>query len=238
MRFLELAKRNFKEVWRDKTNMAFLLGMPLAFMLVFCLAFGKEAVNYLAPGAIVYALLILMPASASIMARDKETGMMPRLLTTPTKPWDFILGYSLPFIPILIVQIAILIGIGYALGLRIEGNFALALLIFFLMGVSSIGLGMILGSLVKQAMHAQISWILIVPMALISGCWGQIGTMPDYMTTIAKAFPAIYAIDSATPVIMGTAGFSDITTELIALVGFAVGLFAVGALLFRVRIPI
>jgi len=238
MRFLELASRNFKEVWRDRVNMAFLLGMPLAFMLVFGLAFGKDAINYLAPGAIVFALLILMPASASIIAQDKETGMMPRLLTTPTRPWDFILGYSLPFIPILIVQIAILIGVGYALGLRIEGNFALALLIFFLTGVSTIGLGMILGSFIKQAMHAQISWILIVPMALISGCWGVIGAMPDYLTAIAKAFPAIYAIDSATPVIMGTASFSDITTEQIALVAFALGLFAVGALLFRIRIPI
>lgn len=238
MRFLELASRNFKEVWRDRTQMAFLLGMPLAFMLVFGLALGEGAINYIGPGGIVFALLILMPASASIMARDKETGMMPRLLTTPTKPWDFILGYSLPFIPMLIIQIAILIGIGYALGLRIEGNFALALLIFFLTGVSSIGLGMILGSLVKQAMHAQISWVLIVPMALISGAWGKFEGMPAFMNAIGKAFPSTYAIDSATPVILGTAGFSDVTTELLALLIFALVLFTVGALLFRVRIPI
>jgi ABC-2 type transport system permease protein len=238
MRSLELAKRNFKEVWRDRTQMAFLLGMPLAFMLVFGFALGEGAINHIGPGGIVFALLILMPASATIMARDKEKGMMARLLTTPTKPWDFILGYSLPFIPILIVQIAILIGLGYLLGLRIEGNFALALLIFFLMGVSGIGLGMILGSFIKQEGHASIAWVLIIPMALISGAWGDFGGMPAFMDAIGKAFPSTYAIDSAIPVILGTAGFSDVTTELIALVGFAVGLFAVGALLFRVRMRV
>ena len=237
MRFLELASRNFKEVWRDRTQMAFLLGMPLAFILVFGLVWG-DVVSYLAPGVIVFGLLILMPASATIMARDKETGMMPRLLTTPTKPWDFILGYSLPFIPILVIQIAIFIGIGYALGLRIEGNFALALLILFLMGISGIGMGIILGSFVKQEGHASIAWILIVPLAIISGALAKIEAMPAYLTAIAKAFPAIYAVDGATAVVMGTAGFSDVTTELIALAAFAVGLFVVGAILFRVRIPI
>ena len=237
MRFLELASRNFKEVWRDRTQMAFLLGMPLAFILVFGLVWG-DVVSYLAPGVIVFGLLILMPASATIMARDKETGMMPRLLTTPTKPWDFILGYSLPFIPILVIQIAIFIGIGYALGLRIEGNFALALLILFLMGISGIGMGIILGSFVKQEGHASIAWILIVPLAIISGALAKIEAMPAYLMAIAKAFPAIYAVDGATAVVMGTAGFSDVTTELIALAAFAVGLFVVGAILFRVRIPI
>jgi ABC-2 type transport system permease protein len=349
MRILELAKRNLKEIRRDWFNIGFLIGMPVAFILIFGLAFGggmeetlslavvnqdqgadspqfvemlkltphpglelsflhrendaREALrvgdldgvliiperfsqseinleliydetqmavgerlysfinsiaiefsgasipvniitnpcrteeigymNYLAPGMTVFGLMILLPASASIMARDKEIGIMPRLLTTPLRPWEFIFGYSLPYIPVIVVQIAIYLGIGYALGMKFVGNFGLAFLILFLLALSSIGLGMILASFIKHEGQAHISWVLIVPMAMLSGAWFETGGMPSVMLGIAKAFPPTYAIRAAQDVISRGLGFSAIANDFYILLGFAVGLFIIGAMLFR-----
>jgi ABC-2 type transport system permease protein len=191
--------------------------------------------NILGPGMTVFGLLILIPTAASLITRDKEMGIMPRLLTTPLKPWQFIAGYSLPFIPVLIIQIAIYIGIAYALGLKIVGNFGLVLIILFLLGLSGLALGMILGALIKRESQAPISWLLIIPMAMLSGAWFSTEGMNPVMIAVAKAFPPTYAIRAAQDVISRGLGFGNIATDFYILLGFAVGLFIIGAVLFRRR---
>jgi ABC-2 type transport system permease protein len=192
-------------------------------------------INILGPGMTVFGLLILIPTAASLIARDKERQMMPRLLTTPLKPWEFIAGYSLPYIPVLIIQIAIYIGIAYALGLKIVGNFGLVLLILFLLGLSGVALGMIFGTLIKHESQAPISWLLIIPMAMLSGAWFSTEGMNPVMIAVAKAFPPTYAIRAAQDVISRGLGFGNIATDFYILLGFAVGLFIIGAILFRRR---
>ncbi len=191
--------------------------------------------NILGPGMTVFGLLILIPTAASLIARDKERQMMPRLLTTPLKPWQFIAGYSLPYIPVLIIQIGIYLGIAYALGLQIVGNFGLVLLILFLLGLSGVALGMIFGALIKRESQAPISWLLIIPMAMLSGAWFSTEGMNSVMIAIAKAFPPTYAIRAAQDVISRGLGFEAIATDFYILLGFAVGLFIIGAMLFRRR---
>lgn len=189
--------------------------------------------NILGPGMTVFGLMILIPTAAASIARDKELEVMPRLLTTPLRPWQFIAGYSLPYIPMLIIQIALYLGIAYALGLRILGNFGLVLMVLFVLGLSCLGIGMIVGSFIKRPVQAQVSWIIIVPMAMLSGAWFSTEGMHSVMRGIAKAFPPTYAISAAQDVISRGLGFGAIATDFYILLGFAIGLFAIGAILFR-----
>ncbi|HEY4712104.1 MAG TPA: ABC transporter permease [Dehalococcoidia bacterium] len=192
----------------------------------------NEVVNFFAPGIAVYGLMILVSTAAEIIADDREKGFLARMFTTPARPWDFILGYSLPFIPVLIISTLIYLGVGMALGLTIVGNLGHAILIFFLIGLCSIGTGMIVGSLVKSGSQAGVSWLFIVPMAMISGAWFSVEGMPSAMKSIAGALPFIHAIDASRAVINGSP-FSAIIFDLYWLVGWAVVLFAVGIVLFR-----
>ena len=52
-------------------------------------------IDFIAPGIIIFGLLILIPTSARMMVKDKEKGILARLLTTPARPWEFISAYSL-----------------------------------------------------------------------------------------------------------------------------------------------
>jgi ABC-2 type transport system permease protein len=192
----------------------------------------NPAVNFYAPGIAVYGLMILISTAAGIIAGDREKGFLARLFTTPAKPWDFILGYSLPFIPVLIVSTFIYLGVGMALGLTIVGSLGHAFLIFFLIGLCSIGIGMIVGSLVKSESQTGISWLFIVPMAMISGAWFTVDRMPSAIKSIAGALPFIHAIDASRAVLNGSS-FSAIILDLYWLVGWAVALFALGIVLFR-----
>jgi len=192
----------------------------------------NPAVNFYFPGIAVYGFMILISTAAGIIAGDREKGFLSRMFTTPTRPSDFILGYSLPFIPVLIISALVYLGVGMALGLTIVGNLGHVFLIFFLIGLCAIGIGMIVGSLVKSESQTGVSWIFIVPMAMISGAWFTVDRMPSAVRSVAEALPFIHAIDGSRAVLNGSS-FSAIVLDIYWLVGWAVALFAAGILLFR-----
>ncbi len=194
--------------------------------------------NILGPGMTVFGLMILIPTAAAIIARDKERAIMPRLLTTPLQPWQFIAGYSLPYVPVLIIQIALYLGIASALGLNILGNFGLVFLVLFVLGLACLALGMIWGTLIKVESQAHVSWIVIVPMAMLSGAWFSTEGMNTVMRGIAKVFPPTYAISASQDIVSRGLGFSAVGTDLYILLGFAVGLFAIAVILFRRMITV
>ena len=192
----------------------------------------NPAVNFYFPGIAVYGLMILIATAAEIIAGDREKGFLSRMFTTPARPSDFILGYSLPFIPVLIVSALVYLGVGMGLGLTIVGNLGHVFLIFFLIGLCAIGTGMIVGSLIKSESQAGISWLFIVPMAMISGAWFTVDRMPSAVRSVAEALPFIHAIDASRAVLNGSS-FPAITLDIYWLIGWAVVLFAAGILLFR-----
>ena len=194
----------------------------------------NPAVNFYAPGMAVLGLMILISTAAEIIAGDREKGFLARMFTTPAKPWDFILGYSLPFIPVLIISTLIYLGVGMALGLTVVGNLWHAFLIFFLIGLCAIAIGMIWGSLVKSESHAGVSWGFIIPIAMISGAFFTVEGMPAAVRSVAEALPFSHAVDASRAVINGSS-FSAILLDIYWLAGWAVVLFAVGIVLFRRR---
>ncbi|MBO7163722.1 MAG: ABC transporter permease, partial [Spirochaetaceae bacterium] len=105
MRIMTFAKRNVKELLRDPLNLAFGLGFPL--VLIFLLSAIQAnipaplfEIQQLAPGIAVFGLSFITLFSATIISRDRTSSLLQRLYTTPMTPTDFILGYTLPIIPI------------------------------------------------------------------------------------------------------------------------------------------
>jgi len=191
-------------------------------------------IDFIAPGIIVFGLLILIPTSARIMVKDKEKGMLSRLLTTPARPLDFISGYSLCLIAIAIAQIIIFIAAAWGFGMAIVGSLWLAFLIFFLTGLCSIGIGMVVASLTKSENQAEpLCWLFSMPLAMLSGCWFSIDMLPSYLRSVAYAFPYAHAIDASRGILIRGVGLEVISNDLLFLVGWAVAIFALGIILFR-----
>jgi ABC-2 type transport system permease protein len=190
--------------------------------------------DFMGPGIIVFGILILIPTSARIMVRDKEKGFLSRLLTTPATPVDFISGYSLCLIAIAIAQIIIFMVGAWLLGMTIVGSMWLAFLIFFLTGLCSIGIGMVVASLTKSENQAEpLCWLFSMPLAMLSGCWFSIEMLPSYIRIIANAFPYAHTIEAARAVLIRGVGVEVISSDLLFLTGWAVLIFAIGVILFR-----
>ena len=79
-------------------------------------------IDFIGPGIIIFGLLIMIPTAGRIMLRDKENRFLHRLLTTPTRPWEFIASYSVSMVALAIAQIVIFILLGWLFGMDIVGN--------------------------------------------------------------------------------------------------------------------
>lgn len=101
MKMLLFARRNGQEILRDPLNLAFGLVFPLALLGLFCAIQANIpvpifALPSLTPGILVFGFSFFSLFSALLVARDRTSAFFLRLYTTPLRPRDFILGYTLP----------------------------------------------------------------------------------------------------------------------------------------------
>ena len=146
MKMLTLAKRNAKEITRDPLNLAFGLGFPLVLILLLSAIQANIPVSLfeierLAPGICVFGLSFMTLFSATLISKDRYSSLLPRLYTTPLKATDFILAYTLPIIPISIMQSIVCFIAAIALGLEITVNILLALVFVIPVSILYIALG-------------------------------------------------------------------------------------------------
>jgi ABC-2 type transport system permease protein len=240
MRFTELAVRNFKEMLRDPISMGLEIGIPAGFLVIFWAlgrSLGDESfltTTMLVPGIAVFGFAFLLMFSAMMLSRDRESALLSRLLTAPLKPRDFILSYSLPYIPLVILQIALCFGIGALLGLEMLGNAGLAFLVLLIMGICCVELGMILGLLFTVNQVSGVGSAIITLVALLGGIWINLKAIGGVFYSVGNALPFAHAIVGARNVMMG-AGFSSIATDFYWVLGYALVFFALGTFLFRRR---
>ena len=154
MRVMELAKRNFKEIWLDPVLLGVTIALPPVLLIVLQAlgaAIGEEApqlsATMLAPGIALFGFVMLMFSAALTLAKDRETAFLARRLTTPVTAGQFIAAYSIPYLPIAILQAAMMFAIAYFGGLENHGNPGLVILALLIMAVCYVALGMIMGSL-------------------------------------------------------------------------------------------
>jgi ABC-2 type transport system permease protein len=191
-------------------------------------------IDFIAPGIIIFGLLIMIPTAGRIMLRDKETRFLQRMMTTPTRPWEFIASYSLSMAIIAIIQVVIFILLGWWFGMDIVGNIWLAFAIFVLTGLCSIGIGMIVASLAKSENQGEpLSWLFSMPLAMISGVWFSIEFLPSYIRAFADFFPYSHAVEASRAVITRGVGMEAVGTDFLILVIWTVVVFIIGTFLFQ-----
>ena len=167
------------------------------------------------------------------MLRDKESRFLYRMLTTPTKPWEFIAGYALSMVLLAIAQISIFVLLGWLFGMDIVGSIWLAFAIFLLTAICSIGIGMVVASLSKSENQGEsLSWLFSMPLAIVSGVWFSTEFMPSYIRIFADIFPFAHAVDASRAVITRGVGMEAISGDFFFLVGWAAGIFILGTILF------
>lgn len=237
MRSLALAKRNFIEVWRDPLSLGLTIGLPIAMLLVMQLLSGVDeffSVTSLMPGIVLFGFVMLMFSAALALSRDRESALFSRLLTAPLVPNDFVSGYSLPYLPVALIQAAVLFAIGLFLGLGTEGNVALVILILSIMAIMYIAWGMILGATFSTK-AVPFAYMVILLLTIFGGAWMDLDAIGGVFRTAGDIFPFAHALDASRAIMIDGAGFGDVATHLYWMLGYTVVTVALAIFSFKRR---
>ncbi len=236
MKMLTFAGRNTKEILRDPINLAFGLGFPL--VLIFLLSAIQAnipvrlfEIQHLTPGITVFGLSFMTLFSATILARDRNSSFLRRLYTTPLTPTDFILGYTLPIIPIAAAQSAVCYITAMFLGLDITVHILYA--IFSIIPVSAlyIALGLLCGSIFNDKQVGGICGALLTNLsAWLSGVWFDLDLVGGAFKKVAYTLPFVHAVDMQRAILAGN--FAGIFPHIWWVLGYAIVLLIAAVLLF------
>ena len=236
MRMLTFAIRNTKEIIRDPINLAFGLGFPLALILLLSAIQASIPVKlfelqHLTPGITVVGLSFITLFSAGIIAKDRSSSLLQRLYTTPLRPIDFIVGYTLPLIPIAIAQSVICYVAAIILGMPVTVNMVYAVLAIITVSVLYIALGLLCGSVLSDKQVGGICGALLTNLsAWLSGIWFDLDLVGGAFKRISYALPFVHAVDMQRAIIAGN--FADTFPHIWWVLGYAAVTFAVALLLF------
>ena len=236
MRMLTFANRNTKEILRDPLTLIFGLGFPLVLILLLSAIQANIPVKLfeiqrLTPGITVFGLAFMTLFSATIIAKDRGSSLLQRLYTTPLTPMDFILGYTLPIIPISIAQCVICYVVAILLGLNITVNILYAIVFIIPVSILYIALGLLCGSVLSDKQVGGICGALLTNLsAWLSGVWFDLDLVGGVFKKIAYALPFVHGVDMQRAVLAGN--FADIFPHLWWVLGYAALLFAAAVALF------
>ena len=236
MRMLTFANRTFKEIIRDPLTVAFGLGFPLVVLLLLTAIQANVPValfelDKLTPGICVFGLSFVSLFSAMLISKDRETSLQRRLFTTPLTAADFLLGYSLPMLPISVLQSVICYIAALILGLKPTVGILWALLFLLPAALLYIAIGLLCGSLLTDKQVGGICGALLTNLtAWLSGVWFDVSRMGKVFKKIADALPFIHAVELERAALAGD--ISAVVHELRIVLGYAVILSAVGIAVF------
>lgn len=236
MKTLALAVRTAKEIIRDPLNLFFGLGFPLVLILLLSaiqasIPVSLFEIDSLAPGITVFGLSFMSLFSATIISKDRGSALLQRLYTTPLSSVNFILGYTLPIIPIAIAQSVICYSVALALGLKLTVNILLAIALIIPLSMLFIALGLLFGSVLNDKQVGGICGALLTNLtAWLSGIWFDLELVGGVFKKIAYLLPFVHAVEMERAAIFGN--FVDILPHLTWVLGYLVVLFATAVLLF------
>ncbi len=232
----ELVKRNVKEVERDPLNLGMTLVLPPALIVVLD-ALGGDDVEFLsptmlAPGVALFGFVMLMFSSALILARDRESALLPRMLTAPLSSRDFVGGYSIPYLGVAVVQTLVVFGVAALLGASTEGSVLPIALVLILMAIFYVGLGMAFGSLLGVTALSG-AYTVILLLTIFGGAWFDLAEIGGPFETVGNVLPFKHALDAMRAVMVDGDGLGAVGTDLVWVAGYTGASVALAIAVFR-----
>ena len=236
MRMLTFARRNAKEILRDPLTLFFGLGFPLVLLVLMSVIQANIPVSlfelpHLTPGVTVFGLSFMTLFSATVIAKDRGSAFLSRLYTTPLTPTDYLLGYTLPILPIAAAQCAVCYLGAILLGLDVTVHLLSAILMIVPVSLLYLALGLLCGSILNEKQVGGICGALLTNLsAWLSGVWFDLSLVGGTFRKIADALPFVHAVELERAVLAGN--YDAIAPHLLWVLGWSLVLMAAAVFLF------
>ncbi|WP_405921337.1 ABC transporter permease [Streptomyces sp. NBC_00122] len=212
-----LVRRNALQIKADPESMFDAVLMPIIFTLLFVFVFGgaisgkgnQEAyVNYVIPGLMAMMGMNISMAVGTGVNDDFKKGIMDRFRSMPIARSSVLLAKIVVEVGRMLVAIAILLTVGFILGLSIKTS---VLDLFYAIGLSAVfgaslmWIFILLGLTMKTAQAVQgMAMLVLMPLQFGSSIFAPPTTMPDWLQSFTDYNPLSNLADAARALINGT----------------------------------
>ncbi len=213
MRWWIFTKRCTKEILRDPLTIVFGAGFPVVILILLSVmnrhipaeaALAMFKIENLLPGVVVFGFSFLALFGGQLLAADRESAFLTRLFTSPMRASDFIIGYTLPLLPVGVAQLLLTLAVGLCFGLTPSVHF-LTLLLFLLPALLLfVSIGLLFGSLMSTKQVGSLCGALLTNVsAWLSGTWFSLDLLGEGFRRFAYVLPFANAVDAARAALVG-----------------------------------
>lgn len=237
MKTMVFASRNSKEMLRDKINLFFGIGFPIVLLLLLTaiqsnIPVKMFEIDKLSPGIAVFGLSFISLFSGMLIAKDRTSSFMLRLFTSPLTSANFILGYTIPLFPMAIAQIAVCFVVAFFLGLTININILLTIIVLMPTAIMFIAIGLLCGSIFTDKQVGTVCGALLTNVgAWLSGTWFDLNLVGGTFKAVADVLPFEHAVNAGRAALSGN--YQNIMPDLLWTVGYAIIILALAIYAFN-----
>ena len=210
MKLFSFASRNVKELLRDPLTAFFGAGFPVLLLCILNLIERNVpnspfTISSLTPGMTVFGLSFFSLFSGMLISKDRTTAFLQRLFASPMRSADFIFGYTLPLIPLAVLQCALVYAAAFVLGLPLTVRVLPAILCILPMAIFHIALGLLVGSVFNDKQVGGLCGALLTNCcAFLSDSWLPLSVMGKGFRAFANCLPFVHSVELGRIMLGGT----------------------------------
>ncbi len=182
----------------------------------------------------VFVFFYVFITSGISFVRERTGGTLERLMATPIRRRELVLGYVQGFGLFSLIQTFIVAWASiYWVGFPNLGPFWLVLVVAESLALISLLLGIFVSEFANGELQVmQLMQIIVIPQILLSGMF-DLSQTPAWMQALSRVFPLTYGADAMRAVMLRGADFSSVAGDLAVLWAFAAVLYAANVLALR-----
>jgi ABC-2 type transport system permease protein len=237
---LATALRVLRQLAHDHRTVAMMLVAPSVLLTLFRYVYddSPEVFDRIGlPLLGVFPLIVMFVVTSVAMVRERTSGTLERLLTTPMGKLDLLLGYALAFGAAALVQAALVAALALGpLGLHVGAGMATVVTLAVLNALLGMALGLFLSAFATTEFQAvQFTPAVLLPQLLLCGLLAPRDRMADWLRWISDAMPMSYAVDMLDQATRSSEVDGTLLRNGLVVVGSTLAALAAGAATLRRR---
>ncbi|MET4002579.1 MULTISPECIES: ABC transporter permease [Arthrobacter] len=185
----------------------------------------------------IFPFVVMFLITSITMLRERTSGTLERLLSTPLHKADLLFGYALAFSIMAAAQALVATGTAYwVFGMAIAGNAGWVVLISVLTAVLGVALGLLCSAFAHTEFQAvQFMPVVVIPQILLCGLFVARDQMNSVLEVISNVLPLSYAVDGLQQVAQSSSPTSQLVWDLVVVAAFVLAGLLLASLTLRRR---
>ena len=246
MMMLATTRRVLDQLRHDHRSIALILVVPALLLTAVYFLYENET---LPPGMprtfdrvglmmlAIFPFVVMFLVTSITMLRERTSGTLERLLTTPIHKADLLFGYGLAFSIMAALQSLVATAVAYWIfGLDIQGSPGLVVMIAVINAVLGVALGLLCSAFARTEFQAvQFMPVVVVPQILLCGLFVARERMNDALEAVSNVLPLTFSVDALQEIATNTEPTDQLWMDAGVIVAIVLAVLVLASLTLRRR---